>query len=173
MKAIDIYDFKIVKQCIYEEELYSVRDNGAVLRHDRINKHKRKIDNQWTFGKEKINNPYLHFANTRIHMIVAMAFHGEPPNPQYVIDHIDTNRTNNRTENLRWLPRLEWALKDPYTKKRTEYVCGSIKAYLDAPSLLGDWNIDPNFEWMRRVTPEEVHDYKMRLALSERNENKP
>lgn len=173
MKLIDVNDFSVVKQCIYQGELYSVRDNGAVFRHDQINKRKRRIDNQWTFGEENINSPYLYITNTRIQLIVTTAFHGEAPKPHYVVDHIDNNCTNNRPENLRWLPRLDWALKDSYTKKRTEYVCGSVEDYLANPALLGDWNIDPNFEWMRKVTPEEAHNYKMRLVLSERNRDKP
>lgn len=48
---------------------------------------------------------------------IATAFHGEPPSPQYVVDHIDTNCRNNRPENLRWLTRLENALMNPITRK--------------------------------------------------------
>ncbi|WP_294143305.1 HNH endonuclease signature motif containing protein [uncultured Sanguibacteroides sp.] len=31
----------------------------------------------------------------------------------YVVDHIDTNRQNNRIENLRWLTKLENVLLNP------------------------------------------------------------
>ena len=41
-------DYKEVKDCIYKGETYSVRDNGAVLRHSRIAKRVRKEDDIWT-----------------------------------------------------------------------------------------------------------------------------
>lgn len=37
-------DFKETKTCTYKGECYSVRDNGAVLRHAREGKRKRKYD---------------------------------------------------------------------------------------------------------------------------------
>ena len=46
----DINNFKTEKTCIYKDESYSVRDNGAVLRHSKENTRKRKIDEIWTFG---------------------------------------------------------------------------------------------------------------------------
>ncbi len=46
-------DFKREKVCIYKNETYSVRDNGAVLRHPRENGRVRPTDNQWTFGKPR------------------------------------------------------------------------------------------------------------------------
>ena len=109
---ININDFQIQKECIFEGEQYSVRDNGAILRHSRENKRKRMNDNVWTFGKENKQNPYLLFCGVRVHRIVATAFHGGPPNPLYVVDHIDTNCRNNRPENLRWVSRLENALNN-------------------------------------------------------------
>ncbi len=41
-----------------------------------------------------------------IHKLVALAFLGARPEGHQV-DHIDSNRLNNRLENLRWLPALE------------------------------------------------------------------
>ena len=35
-----------------------------------------------------------------VHRIVATAFHGEQPSVKHIVDHIDTNRRNNRVENL-------------------------------------------------------------------------
>lgn len=100
-------DFKEVKECIINGEIYSVRDNGSILRHSREVGRKRKNDNEWTFGTTNKSNPYLHLSNVRVHRIVATAFHGQPEDPKFVVDHIDTNCRNNRPENLRWLSRLE------------------------------------------------------------------
>lgn len=165
MTIIDVNSFSEEKQCTYNGELYSVRDNGAVLRHSRQGKRVRPNDNKWTFGKENKNNPYLHISNIRIHRIVATAFHGDPPDPKYVVDHIDTNCRNNRPDNLRWLTRLENTLKNPFTRKKIEFLCGSIEAFLENPSILSELNLEPNFAWMRTVTPEEAQNCKDRMNL--------
>lgn len=36
-----------------------------------------------------------------------------------IVDHIDTNRCNKRSENLSWLTRLENAFNNPYTRNKT------------------------------------------------------
>jgi hypothetical protein len=82
-----------------------------------------------------------------------------------VVDHIDSNCKNNRPENLRWLTRLENALKNPATRKKIEYLCGSIEAFLKNPSMLNELRGDPNFKWMRTVTPEEAKNCMMRMSL--------
>jgi len=56
-------------------------------------------------------------------------------------------------------------LKNPYTRKKVEYLCGSIEAFLDDPSLLRDVSGNPNFEWMRAVTPEEAKQCKARMDI--------
>jgi len=154
---MDVNDFNEVRDCIYKDEHYSVRDNGAVMRHPREGKRKRKDDNIWSFGKPNEKTGYMEIGGQRVHRIVAFAFHGEPPTEQHVVDHIDTNRKNNRPDNLRWLTRLENALKNPITCRRIEIVCGSIEAFLANPSILrGHEHVDPNFNWMRTVSPEEA-----------------
>ena len=154
---VDLNDFKQEKECIYKDEQYSVRDNGAVLRHSHESKRLRKDDNQWTFGKPNEKNGYMHIGSERVHRIVAIAFHGEPPTPQHIVDHIDTNRRNNRPENLRWLTKLENALNNPITLKKIKFLCGSIEAFLKDPSILRQHTSeDQNFDWMRTVTPEEA-----------------
>lgn len=52
-------DYKNEKQCEYKGETYSVRDNGAVMRHSREGKRLRKDDNVWTFGKKDNTNGFL------------------------------------------------------------------------------------------------------------------
>ena len=86
--------------CEYKGEKYKVRDNGAILRMPREGKPKRPKDLIWTFG-ETISRGYAWFCGEAVHRIVAIAFLGEPPTKQHVVDHIDTNRQNNRPENLR------------------------------------------------------------------------
>lgn len=173
MELIDVDDFNCEAKCIFEGERYSVRDNGAVFRHARSGKRVRPNDNQWTFGKTNSSNPYLHLSDARIHRIIATAFHGDPPNPQYVVDHIDTNCRNNRPENLRWLTRLENALMNPVTRKKIEFICGSIEVFLDNPSTLNTYDVEKNFAWMRTVTPEEAKNCKERMYLWACSDIKP
>ena len=171
---VSIDDYKEVKDCIYKEEHYSARDNGAVLRHSREGKRIRKDDNVWTFGKSNDKTGYMEIAGQRVHRIVAFAFHGNPPTDQYVVDHIDTNRRNNRPENLRWLTRLENALNNPITRARIENLCGNIEVFLSDPSVLrGHENVDPNFSWMRAVTPEEARASLERLTNWAKEHPKP
>lgn len=165
MSNIDVEDFKIEKECLFEGERYSVRDNGAVLRHPQPGGRKRTTDNQWTFGKTNSANPYLHIASVRIHRIVATAFHREPSDSKMVVDHIDSNARNNRPENLRWLTRLENTLLNPVTRKKIEYLCGSIEAFLENPSILHQLNLTPDMSWMRTVTPEEAYNCKLRMDI--------
>ena len=161
--SLDDYRREIV--CVYNGERYSVRDNGAVMRHEREGKRPRANDNQWTFGKPNDQNGYLYISQVRIHRIVTTAFHGAPPNPEYVVDHIDTNRRNNRPENLRWLTRLENALLNPSTVKKIKFICGSIEAFLEDPSTLRYGALDRNFEWMRTVSLEEAQACRERMHL--------
>lgn len=64
--AVNLNDFKREVECVYKDEHYSVRDNGAVLRHARKGKRLRKYDNQWTFGKPN-NNGYMLISSEVIH----------------------------------------------------------------------------------------------------------
>ena len=104
---ISLDDFEIANKCFYKDERYYVRDNGAVFRYPLDGKRQRPTDNNWTFGKLNIKTGYLEIASVRIHRIVATAFHGEAPTKEHVVDHIDTNKQNNRPDNLRWVSRLE------------------------------------------------------------------
>lgn len=163
MVSIDDYTCEI--DCTYKDERYSVRNNGAVMRHAREGKRTRKDDNVWTFGKPNEKTGYMEIAGQRVHRIVAYAFHGEPPTKEHVVDHIDTNRRNNRPENLRWLTRLENALNNPITRARIENICGSIGNFLANPDVLRNHeHVDKNFSWMRTVSPEEARASLKRLT---------
>lgn len=144
-------------RCEYKGRVYKVRDNGAICRLHKLGYPASKWDDIWTFGKPNDKTGYMEIAGERVHRIVAFAFHGNPPTNQHVVDHIDTNRRNNRPENLRWLTRLENALNNPITRARIENICGSIEVFLADPSVLrGLERLDPNFKWMRTVTPDEA-----------------
>lgn len=154
---LKIDDYQETKDCIYKGEHFSARDNGAVMRHQREGMRKRKLDDVWSFGTPNIATGYLDFCGERVHRIVATAFHGPAPSEQHVVDHIDTNRQNNRPENLRWLTKLENILTNEITRKKVELICGSIEAFLENPSLLYGYETeDKNFSWMKNVSQEEA-----------------
>lgn len=161
-----------IHECCYKNENYTVRDNGAVLRHPRNNKRTRPTDNKWTFGKPNLRTGYLEIASVHIHRIVVTAFHGEPPTKQHVVDHIDSNKHNNRPGNLRWVTRLENIILNPITSRRIELVCGSVEAFLEDPSKFRDKFQNPNYDWMCVVSKEEAQTSKKRL-LAWAKSNKP
>lgn len=168
----NLEDFDKEIECSYKEERYAVRDNGAVLRYPIDGKKKRPTDNNWTFGKLNLKSGYLEIATVRIHRVVATAFHGEPPTKEHVVDHIDTNKQNNRPENLRWVTRLENILLNPITAKRIEIICGSVEAFLDEPSKFKNKFPDPNYEWMCTVSKEEAQ-ISLERMLSWAKSNNP
>jgi hypothetical protein len=171
VNGISLDDFTQEVTCTFKDEQYKVRDNGAVMRWPRVGKRFRAIDNEWTFGKPNFKTGYTEIACIPIHRIVARAFLGEPPTPRHVVDHIDTNKRNNRPENLRWVTRLENLLLNPITAKRIIIVCGSIEAFLADPSKFSF--PDPNYEWMRTVSIEEAQASYQRLLAWAENDKLP
>ena len=166
-----INDYKEIKECIYKNEHYSVRDNGAIMRHKREGKKVRQLDEIWTFGKLG-DKHYLYLAGVAVHRIVATAFYGHH-DAGFVVDHIDTNRCNNRAENLRWFTRLENALNNPITRKKIILKCGSIENFLANPSLLSENDISQDLSWMRIVTNVEAQVSKERLLAWAESDNIP
>ncbi|MBW2149967.1 MAG: HNH endonuclease, partial [Deltaproteobacteria bacterium] len=173
MTNTDVNDFNEEKICIYKNEKYSVRDNGAVLRHSKNDGKNRKNDNNWTFGKVKPTG-YMEIGSARIHRIVATAFYGEPPTSQHVVDHIDTNRQNNRPGNLRWVTRLENILLNPITCKKIELLCGcSIEEALKDISILQKHSLPPEISWMGIVSQKEADESLERWLKWEKKPNNP
>lgn len=152
---IEVFDCE--KQCEYKDRKYLVRDNGAILRLPKEGCRSSKWDNVWSFGKFDPNTGYLLFSQERVHRIVCTAFHGVPIGDRNVVDHIDTNRCNNRPDNLHWVSRMENIYNNPITMAKIELICGSKEAFMANPALLfGHESKDPNFYWMRAVSPEEA-----------------
>ncbi len=161
MISFDDFEREII--CTHKNERYSVRDNGAVFRFPKDSMKPRPNDNKWTFGKLNSRTGYLGIASVFIHRIVATAYHGEPPTKDHVVDHIDTNKQNNRPENLRWVTRLENILLNPITARRIEVVFGSIEEFLADPSKFREKFQEPNYEWMCTVSIQDSQLSKKRL----------
>ena len=170
---MNLFDLKDDIRCTYKEELYSVRDNGMVYRHSKLGGRARKYDNQWTYGNLNSNSGYLEIASATVHRIVATAFHGKAPTKEHVVDHIDTNRQNNRPENLRWVTRLENILLNPITAKRLAIICGSVEAFLAEPSKFKGLFPDPKYDWMCTVSKQEADMSRERLLAWAKSDNLP
>lgn len=168
-----LFDLQEDRKCTYNNELYSVRDNGAVFRHSKIGGRARKYDNQWTYGNLNFNSGYLEIASATVHRIVATAFHGKAPTKDHVVDHIDTNRQNNRPENLRWVTRLENILLNPITAKKLAIICGSVEAFLADPSKFKGLFPDPKYDWMCSVSKQEADISRERLLAWAKSDNRP
>ncbi len=163
MAKIDPDLFEKEVTCTYREEIYSVRDNGAVLRHRKEGSRLRQLDEQWTFGHPNKRDGYMYISSIAVHRIIATAFHGPKPSDAHVVDHIDSNRRNNRQENLRWVTRLENILLNPITARRVELAYGSLENFFANPGAPLPGKLDSNFEWMRTVTKTEAEDSRKRL----------
>lgn len=177
METPDINIFTEERVCEYKGRRYYVRDNGAVYRQCKEDGIRRKWDEEWTFGKFDPKTGYMLIGQERVHRIVCWAYHGEPIGDRNVADHIDTNRCNNRPENLRWVTKLENTLNNPITRAKIELICGSVEAFMENPSLLyGHESENPNFTWMRAVTKEEAQSSLKRWkewATKPKEERKP
>lgn len=158
VNMVDMNDFTREVTCEYKGEVYSVRDNGAVMRHPREGHKARKLDGVWTFGTKNSTNGYMLINSHRVHIIVAKAFIPGNEDGKMIVDHKDTNRCNNRVENLRWLTRLENVLLNEATLKRVTFLCGGdINKFINDPSCLRDLSGDnQDIMWMRTVTSEEA-----------------
>lgn len=170
-EEVSYQPFTEERSCTYRGETYSVRDNGAIIRRADPAGRRRRLDEVWTFGSPSVSDGYMSISSHKVHRIVATAFHGEQPSPSHIVDHIDTNRRNNRADNLRWVTRLENILINPITAKRAVALYGSIEEFLADPSNPKYGKPTTDFEWMRSVSAAEAAYSRERLfawALSDR-----
>jgi len=149
-------NFDEEKTCTYRGETYSVRDNGAVFRHLRKGARRNKWIEIWTFGRVNEKRGYMYLSSIMVHQIVATVFHGPRPSKDHVVDHIDTNKRNNRPENLHCVTRLENILLNPITRRRLKIAYGCIENFQANPGKPLPGHLDPDFEWMRSVTKKEA-----------------
>jgi hypothetical protein len=168
---LDVFERELEVE--YREERYRVRDNGAVFRRNKYHKRARPLDKQWIFGRQNPSVGYMHLAGVPMHRIICTAFHGPPPTDQHVVDHIDTNRANNRPENLRWVTKLENVLLNPISARRIELVYGSIEAFFKDPERVQSKTQFPDVSWMRTVTKEEASKAKERFEEWARSDSVP
>ena len=169
---LEVFDREM--QCEYKDRQYLARDNGAICRLPKEGCRPSKMDNVWSFGTKNTDNGYMFFTgNIRVHQVVCTAFHGPEPQHHMVVDHIDTNRCNNRPENLRWLTRLENALNNDATRKKIIYICGSIEAFIENPAILRTKALPPDISWMKTVTKEEAAACKKHIEEWAKRDSKP
>jgi hypothetical protein len=107
--------------------------------------------------QEKVNH------HDQVTRIIATAFHGQQPSEKHIVDHIDTNKKNNRPENLRWITKLENILLNPVTLSRIIYKYGSIENFLSNPAMPLNGTLEKNYDWMRTVTKEESENTRKNL----------
>lgn len=100
------------------EGIYEVSDLGRVRSIDRVARHKVKppqkisgrmlspIINTNGYPSVGLRRGKKYKKNVPVHRLVAMAF---VPNPEGkpAVNHIDCDKTNNRTDNLEWCTQLE------------------------------------------------------------------
>ena len=157
MKNID--DFTQEKTCVYKGETYSVRDNGAVMRHSREVGRKRKCDDCWTFGTSVDDKGFLSFGVAKVQQIVATAFLGRPPLPQYVVFHKNYDKQDNRVSNLAWVTKFAYHILQPNVQAQLRIISGENKI----EKILSDFEqykalLPKNLLWMRFVSQEEADE---------------
>lgn len=145
----------------FKNEKYLVRDNGAVYRMNRQGCRRRQLDREWTFGNKNKQSGYMQLGSHVVHRIIAFAFLGKPPSEKHIVDHIDTNKCNNRVDNLRWITRLENLILNPITLKRIIMAWGSLDNFFDNPNAAFKSGL--KIDWMRPVSREEAEKCREKL----------
>ncbi len=83
-----------------------------------------------------------------VHYLICLAFNGKPDGEygnEITVDHIDRNRTNNKSVNLKWATRIEQATNTIKVKKVKAYYADTneeIGEYVSASEAGRQYNID-------------------------------
>jgi hypothetical protein len=158
---------ELIDQYNREEEVefdgnkYLVRDNGAVNRKRRPGRRRSKHDENWTFGRHVKSSGYMYIGSHAVHRIVALAFLGSPPSEKHIVDHIDTDRSNNCAANLRWVTRLDNVIRHPSTRKRIISAYGSLDNFFEDPRAATSLVL--SIDWLRTVPKEEAERSRAQL----------
>jgi hypothetical protein len=163
--------YAVEKEVEFGGERYFVRDNGAVYRRHRSDRRRSSFDETWTFGRLEKSSGYMHIGPHFVHRIVAFAFLGSPPSERHVVDHIDTNGTNNRADNLRWVTRLDNVLRHPSTRKRIVNAYGSLEKFVENHSAATE--SDPRIEWLKTQSKEDAERSRQQLLLWAESDGRP
>ena len=110
MKLEELFEGTVEWRPVKDFPAYEVSNTGKV----RVKSSKRILAQQKHFGHDKAH-PYMRVMlhngemrkNARVHRLVALAFHGEPPSPGMEVDHKDIKTTHNKAENLEWVTSEE------------------------------------------------------------------
>lgn len=133
-----IYFYEIWKPIKDYEGYYEVSNYGRVKsigNRGRILKPKKGNNRYYYVILSKNGKPQT----KRIHRLVAEAFIPNPDNKPYV-DHINTDRNDNRVENLRWVTHKE-NMNNPITINRIGRKSKSIVQYnCDTKIIINNWN---------------------------------
>lgn len=125
---------------IIENEIWNKIDDDRFKGYEFSNMGRIKnIQNRITYGTYHTTgymSIHLNYKKYNVHYLICLAFHGNPPGiygKEYSVDHIDRDKKNNKSENLRWATLFEQASN---TSK-----CNKIKAYYeDTGEEIGQYN---------------------------------
>jgi len=141
-----------------------------VYRKHKPSRRRSSLDETWTFGRRDETSGYMLIGSHLIHRIVAFAFLGSPPPGKHVVDH-DTDRSNNRPENLRWVTRLDNVIRHPSTRRRIIGAYGSLKNFFENPSAAAD--SDSSTDWLRTVSGEDAERSREQLLEWAESDGRP
>lgn len=118
MEETNMYD-EVWKDIPGYEGFYSISNQGRVYSHITG---KCRSDVKSGYGYRAIELSDFQHKKHRfyIHRLVALAFLGTPQCPDYVVNHKNLNKSDNRVENLEWVSQAE-NYRHAYMNGRTDF----------------------------------------------------